>query len=62
MTRAKKTKKATFDELLQAAIRMREAQRAYMADRGNEELGRMVGQRAVELDKAIHGACFWGVE
>lgn len=41
------------EALLQAAKNLRSAQRAYMADRGNEELGRLVGDRARELDAII---------
>lgn len=39
--------------LLSAAIRLRECQRAYMADRGNDTLGRAVATAATELDAAI---------
>lgn len=42
-----------FLELLRAAKNLREAQKAYMADRGNDELGRMVAQRAKQLDEVI---------
>lgn len=39
--------------LLNAARNLRAAQRAYMADRGNHELGRVVAQRAQELDEVL---------
>lgn len=42
--------------LLHAAIALREAQKAYMADRGNEELGKRVGVAAKNLDYAIERA------
>ena len=45
-----------WTDLLAAAISLREAQKAYMADRGNEKLGRAVGARAKELDDAIEAA------
>ena len=41
------------ERLLVSAKNLRAAQRDYMADRGNEELGRRVGQRAQELDGVI---------
>ena len=44
---------AAAAELLQAAINLRNAQRDYMNNRGNEELGRVVGVRARELDDVI---------
>jgi hypothetical protein len=44
---------AQRDELLAAAVDLRAAQRAYMADRGNETLGKAVGAAAVALDAAI---------
>lgn len=37
----------------QAAIELRIAQKNYMADRGNEELGKAVGRSAELLDQAI---------
>jgi hypothetical protein len=39
--------------LLSAARELRSAQRAYLADRGNESLGRSVGEAAEKLDDAI---------
>jgi len=36
-----------------AAKALRDAQRAYMADRGNDTLGRVVARRAEELDSAL---------
>lgn len=39
--------------LLEAAKKLRAAQRAYMADRGNEILGKQVAIAATELDVAI---------
>jgi hypothetical protein len=41
------------EALLAAAKNLRAAQRAYMSDRGNEQLGRAVGDRARELDELI---------
>ena len=43
-------------ELEGAAGRLRKAQRRYMADRGNDELGRAVGDRAKELDAVLSRA------
>jgi hypothetical protein len=43
-------------ELLLAAKAMRAAQRAYMADRGNETLGKAVADAAADLDAAIEQA------
>ena len=40
-------------ELLAAAKDLRAAQRAYMADRGNNALGRAVAEAASALDVAI---------
>lgn len=40
--------------LLEAAIALREAQKAYMADRGNDELGKKVAEAARILDFAIY--------
>lgn len=34
---------------------LREAQRRYIADRGNDELGKAVGAAAIELDIALAG-------
>ena len=39
--------------LLAAAKALRAAQRAYMADRGNEVMGREVAKAAAHLDEAI---------
>lgn len=41
------------DALVAAAQCLRDAQRAYMANRGNNDLGRQVGIRAEELDAAL---------
>lgn len=38
-----------------AAKALRDAQRAYLADRGNENLGRKVGEAAQVLDDALAG-------
>lgn len=40
-------------ELRTASLALRDAQRAYMADRGNEELGKAVGAAAAELDRVL---------
>jgi hypothetical protein len=45
-----------FEEVLVAAENLRAAQRAYMANRGNDELGREVARTAEALDEAIHAA------
>jgi len=42
-----------MSDLLEAAKALRAAQRAYMADRGNEALGKAVGAAAAVLDEAI---------
>ena len=42
-----------FDELLEAAKELREAQKNYMADRGNDALGKIVGEKAEILDSVI---------
>lgn len=42
-----------IDGLIRAATKLRNAQRNYMADRGNPELGKLVGQFAAELDQAL---------
>jgi len=47
---------AAAPDLLAAAVALRDAQRAYMADRGNESLGRAVGEAAATLDVAISKA------
>lgn len=39
--------------LYKAAKELREAQKAYMADRGNEALGKIVGEKAIALDAAL---------
>jgi hypothetical protein len=39
--------------LLQAAVALRIAQQAYMADRGNEAKGKAVGEAATRLDEVI---------
>lgn len=41
------------DEVIYCARLLREAQKAYMADRGNEELGKRVGVSAEALDEAL---------
>lgn len=41
------------DDAISAAEELRAAQRAYMADRGNEELGKKVGAAAELLDSHI---------
>jgi hypothetical protein len=43
-------------EVVNAARALRAAQRAYMADRGNEELGKAVGAAAAELDRVLGDA------
>lgn len=40
-------------ELLEKSVQLREAQKAYMADRGNNQLGRAVAEAAQELDVVI---------
>lgn len=42
-----------LDSLQVAATSLRQAQRAYMSDRGNEALGEVVGVKAKELDKVL---------
>jgi hypothetical protein len=49
-------KEDVVERLLFAAKHLRACQRAYMADRGNESLGRAVGQAAEMLDGAIADA------
>jgi hypothetical protein len=44
---------AAAPDLLAAAQGLRAAQRAYMADRGNDSLGAAVGLAATEMDAAI---------
>lgn len=44
------------DKLLQAAKNLREAQKVYMQNRGNEELGAKVGVASQALDVAIEEA------
>jgi uncharacterized protein (DUF2384 family) len=41
------------EKLCEAAEALRSAQRRYMADRGNDDLGRRVARAAKDLDKAI---------
>jgi hypothetical protein len=43
-------------DLLEAAKTLRAAQRAYLADRGNDAKGRIVAEAAAKLDEAIAGA------
>jgi hypothetical protein len=43
-------------EIATAARNLRAAQRAYLADRGNEELGKAVGTAAAELDRVLGDA------
>ena len=45
--------RAEVDALVAGAQCLRDAQRAYMADRGNNDLGRLVGIRAEELDAVL---------
>lgn len=42
-----------LDKILKASKELREAQKNYMKDRGNDELGKIVGEKAKELDKVI---------
>ena len=44
---------AAAPELLAASTALRQAQRAYMADRGNDALGKAVAAAAENLDAAI---------
>lgn len=44
---------ARVRQLEEAAEALREAQKAYMADRGNNDLGRKVGEAAERLDAAL---------
>lgn len=44
---------APRDRLVQATRQLREAQKAYMADRGNELLGKAVGAAAVQVDQIL---------
>ena len=44
---------AAAPELVEACRKLRNAQRAYMADRGNEALGRAVGEAAAEMDALL---------
>lgn len=39
--------------LIQAVETLRESQRVYMENRGNQELGMKVGQAAMEVDKIL---------
>lgn len=45
---------AMHKNLLNAAIQLRKAQRLYMENRGNETLGKNVGNAAAVLDEAIN--------
>lgn len=40
-------------DLYEAGLNRRVTQKVYMADRGNEELGRAVGEAAADLDAAL---------
>lgn len=42
-----------YDRLHQAALSLRWAQRLYMENRGNDDLGKKVGIAALELDKIL---------
>lgn len=44
---------AQNERLRDAALALRDAQQAYMADRGNDDLGKQVGIRAAELDAVL---------
>ena len=46
-------KPTSTNDLLRAAKKLRQAQRNYMADRGNQELGKAVALAATKLDEAI---------
>jgi len=48
--------RSAFSNLLTHAESLRAAQRAYMANRGNEEMGREVARAAAALDEAIEAA------
>ena len=39
--------------LYSAVVELREAQKAYMADRGNDQLGAVVGKAAANVDSAL---------
>lgn len=41
------------EEIVQAATKLREAQKAYMADRGNDKLGKKVAEAAEKLDLVL---------
>lgn len=43
------------DDLFNSLTRLREAQKAYMADRGNNELGKAVGKAAAFADNVLVG-------
>ena len=45
--------KRNNSELRDAAIKLRQAQRAYMNERGNKELGKSVGMAAEALDDVL---------
>ena len=44
---------AERDALVEAASQLRQAQRDYMADRGNDAKGKIVGQKAKALDATL---------
>lgn len=48
--------KNKFKVLEQAARKLRQAQRSYMANRGNQELGKQVALMAKELDVVLGDA------
>lgn len=50
------TTPSRYERLEAAARNLREAQKAYMADRGNENLGKAVGEAAAELDLILGDA------
>lgn len=47
---------SVIENVVRAARALRDSQRAYMADRGNEALGKIVGERAADLDAALAAA------
>lgn len=47
------TVKAERNALVEAASQLRQAQRDYMADRGNDAKGKIVGQKAKALDATL---------
>ncbi len=50
---ALQAQRRAFDDLRTAAVNLRSAQQAYLADRGNETLGAAVGAAAAKLDEAL---------